>query len=141
MDNEAQLLHQVQNIYNVGYQSVLLIDNMETLWVYLEAYIIGLLIMTFCWLYIYLFKQKLPNRVVRLFNYLRGLLCWNFILRFFLEGYLELSIGCMINIKYARFMDKTVVQAINMDVTYVISFFLFVYPFFIYMFFRKLTAE
>ena len=62
-------------------------------------------------------------------------MCWNIIIRFLLEGYLELSIDCMINIKFQSYQYSSAEEIASLFFTYGILFLLVALPFFILGFF------
>ena len=92
------------NLAEIGYESYLAVDNMQTLFVMIQGYVI----LTIVYLLFKLLKKlmhKLQRQgiiartVVRSFNWLMAFLFWNVPFRFMLEGYLELAVGCFINLK------------------------------------------
>ena len=81
--------HEFSNLAFLGYESTLLIENIETLYLCILFYSLGLLL-------VYALKFM---KNFRIYKWLVRTLLWNLILRFFIESYLELAMSCFINFR------------------------------------------
>ena len=70
-----------------------------------------------------------------MYSKLVDLMCWNIILRFILEGYLELCIDCMINIRFQWYEHTSVEEITSLCFTYSIFLIIAIFPFFVLGFF------
>ena len=74
---------------SLGYESTLIIENIETLYLCILFYGIALIL---------LYSLRCVKKS-KAYRWLVKTLMWNMLLRFFIEGYLELSMACFINFK------------------------------------------
>jgi len=91
----AVMPHDTTNLSQIGYESTKLVDNLSTLLVLMETYSL-----MFFALFLLKFLSSRCERVKIYHRKLREILLWNLILRFLLEGYLEMSIDCLISLKH-----------------------------------------
>lgn len=121
----------------LGYGSTLLVDNLETLLTMIMVYI-------FMWigaLIVFLFS-RCCNCCMPALTWTLSFLMWNTLLRFFLEGYLELSIDTFIDIRFFEISaDDTAHHYVSHVLTMVILLYLLVLPFFIAIFLYKHSIE
>mmetsp|Transcript_20646 Transcript_20646/g.31484 ORF Transcript_20646/g.31484 Transcript_20646/m.31484 type:complete len:334 (+) Transcript_20646:5078-6079(+) len=91
------------NLADIGYGNYYIVENLETLLVLIEFYLLICLAYYFFGLLVRLVKKTKWTRVGQVLSALRssigGFLFWNVPFRFLMEGYLELMIDCLINIK------------------------------------------
>ena len=133
---KAQEIHENTNLVSIGYQETLTVNNLETLLVFIECYLLIYLVILILKMILVRFSES--ERLNRVYNKLVEFMCWNIILRFLLEGYLELCIDCMINIRYQSYVHSSVEEIASLFFTYGILLLLVVFPFFILGFFYNL---
>ena len=80
----------------MGYETHNLILNMGSLFIYLQVFVIGLMIMAV--LKILKTREPLNMRYLRPYRNLKLILMWGSFLMLFTEGFLEIVISCYLNI-------------------------------------------
>ena len=107
----------------LGYESTLVIENIETLFICILFYSLGLIFI----MILRFFKGS------SLLNWLIRTLMWNMLLRFFIESYLELAMACFINFK-----NVSEIMTVDDNFNYWFAFgmlaSLFCFPFFVLWF-------
>jgi hypothetical protein len=84
--------HEFSNVAKLGYESILVVENLETLYIFILLYIAGLITVGI----VRLASKGKPYKALAKF------LFWNLLFRFYIESYLELAIACFIFFRNAE---------------------------------------
>lgn len=129
--------HGNSKMNEVGYESVLLVENLGTLLAMIMMY-------TFLWIVLALFYVAYlcwPEWFNGIVTSLTKTLMWNVLLRFLLEGFFELSIIALIDWKYMYWDISNRHEKFSHIMNAIVATTLMLYPFVIYYILQSRTEE